>query len=184
MQFSEHNKVICLECVFQLKASRTAANGLRQISIYSTSIRPLTHWKTLVFMAWQIEPGDNAVKPTDDPYQYPARGVFNQQQQEITMTTQQKTIKGVIAFDVNTKEYSFKDYLEESDFVDGSYQTDYSNYVFVANHEITFSLPDGLDTVGPQIKALDAKEKELTLQYNQALHHIQVQRNNLLAIEQ
>lgn len=99
------------------------------------------------------------------------------------MTTQQKTIRGVIVFDVDAKEYGFRDWLEESDFVDGSYQTEFSHYVFVANHEITFALPDGLDTVGPQLKALDAKEKELTLKYNQALHHIQVQRNNLLAIE-
>lgn len=96
------------------------------------------------------------------------------------MTTQQKTIKGVIVFDVDTKEYSIKDYLKESDFQDGVWR----NYVFVANHEITFSLPDGFDTIRPQIAALDAKEKELTLQYNQALNHIQVQRNNLLAIEQ
>lgn len=99
------------------------------------------------------------------------------------MTTQQKTIKGVIVFNINLKEYSFKDYLEESDFVDGSFRTEYSNYVLVANHEITFHLPEGFDTVGPQLAALDAKEKELTLQYNQALNHIQVQRNNLLAIE-
>lgn len=99
------------------------------------------------------------------------------------MTTQQKTIKGVIVFDVNRKEYSFIDWLEESDFVDGSYQTEFSHYVFVANHEITFSLPEGFNTIKPQLVALDAKEKELTLQYNQALRHIQVQRNNLLAIE-
>lgn len=99
------------------------------------------------------------------------------------MTTQQKTIKGVIVFDVNAKKYGIRDWIEESDFVDGSYQTEYSHFVFVANHEITFSLPDGFDTIGPQIAALDAKEKELTLRYNQALHHIQVQRNNLLAIE-
>lgn len=99
------------------------------------------------------------------------------------MTTQQKTIKGVIVFDVNRKEYCIRDWLEESDFVDGLYKTQYSHFVFVANHKITFDLPDGFDAVGPQLAALDAKENELTLQYNQALQHIQTQRNNLLAIE-
>ena len=96
------------------------------------------------------------------------------------MTTQQKTIKGVIIFDVDAKEYGFREYFEESDFQEGVW----NNYVFVANHEITFSLPDGFDTIRPQLASLDAKEKELTLQYNQALNHIQAQRNNLLAIEQ
>ena len=89
----------------------------------------------------------------------------------------QKNIEGVVVFDVAMKEYRFSSILTES------VVTGCDDYIFVCDHTLTFDLPEGFDTITPQLNALDAKEKELKIQYHQALENIKVQRNNLLAIE-
>ena len=99
------------------------------------------------------------------------------------MSQRKISINGVIVYDVNDKKYSFKDYLEVADFTDGVFQSKYSHYVLVGEHTITAALPDGFDTIKPQLDSLDRQEHKLTLQYQQALNHIKVQRNNLLALE-
>lgn len=94
----------------------------------------------------------------------------------------QKRIEGLIYYDVDSKQYCFdtfpKDYFDE-----GVWKGKHVYYIFVCEHTLTFDLPENFDTVTPQLNALDAKEKELKIQYHQALEHIKVQRNNLLAIE-
>lgn len=90
-------------------------------------------------------------------------------------------IEGVIVFNVDNKKYEFTEYPKKDKFKDGVYVSDYLNFVFVREHTIEFE-SGGVDLVKPQLNSLDAKEKELTIQYNQALQHIKVQRNNLLAI--
>lgn len=95
----------------------------------------------------------------------------------------QKSIEGMIYYDVERKKFCF-DVFPKEYFVDGVWQGDYVNYIFVCDHTLTFDLPEGFDIVTPQLNALDEKEKELKIQYHQALEHIKVQRNNLLAIEQ
>lgn len=92
-------------------------------------------------------------------------------------------IKGVIAFNADKKKYEFIDYIAEKSFKKGVYKTEYSNLVFIQNHVLTVDIPSDMDLIKPQLAALDEKEKELTFQYNQALQHIKVERNNLLAIE-
>jgi len=96
----------------------------------------------------------------------------------------QETVKGVIVFDANTKSYALVGYLTASDFeVGGWAMENHSNYVLVREVILPLDLPENFDTVTSQLKSLDAKEKELKIQYHQALEHIKVQRNNLLAIE-
>ena len=92
-------------------------------------------------------------------------------------------IKGVIVFDVNRKAYDIKTFLTKDNFSDGVFQTEYSTYVYIAEHTIEMDSPVDLDLVSPQLKALDAKEKELRFEFNQSLNHIKVQRENLLSIE-
>ena len=94
----------------------------------------------------------------------------------------QKNIEGLIYYDVGSKQYFFGTFPKEY-FVDGVWQGEHVHYIFVCDHTLTFDLPEGFDTVTLQLNALDAKEKELKIQYHQALEHIKVQRNNLLAIE-
>ncbi len=87
-----------------------------------------------------------------------------------------KTIKGVLA-------------LEDGEvrFISGWFKGMFENgilgeYIFIKEHEFEYELPADFDPIKPQIAALDAKEKELTFQYNQALNHIEVKRQELLAI--
>lgn len=94
----------------------------------------------------------------------------------------QKNIDGLIYYNVDSKQYRFASFPKDY-FVDGVWQGEYMHYIFVCDHTLSFDLPEGFDTVTPQLNALDAKEKELKIQYHQALEHIKVQRNNLLAIE-
>jgi len=94
----------------------------------------------------------------------------------------QKNIEGMIYYDVISKEYCFGNFPKEY-FVDGVWKGEHVHFIFVCDHTLTFDLPENFDTVTPQLNALDAKEKELKIQYHQALEHIKVQRNNLLAIE-
>ena len=99
------------------------------------------------------------------------------------MNKEYASIVGVIVFDANRKKYRFLDHLDATNFTDGVFQSDYSHYVLVAEHELVAEIPAGFDTVKPQLDHLDHQEREITLKYHQALNHIQVQRNNLLAIE-
>lgn len=99
------------------------------------------------------------------------------------MNKEYVSIVGVIAFDVNSKKYCFLDYLDATDFTDGVYRSDYAYYVLVAEHELVAEIPAGFDTVKPQLDHLDHQEREVTARYHQAINSIQVQRNNLLAIE-
>jgi len=99
------------------------------------------------------------------------------------METKEITIKACLVFDVPLKKFGLKDYLQAADFRSGVYKTEYSHYVLVREVTLPFSIPAGFDIIKPQLNHLDDQEKELTIQYKQALQHIQVQRNNLLAIE-
>lgn len=99
------------------------------------------------------------------------------------MEMKELTITGVVVWDLDSKSYKFKDYLEEGDFLNGLYRNVYANLAFVASHQINLKVPANLDLVGAQLKCLDEKEKEIHLQFKQALRNIQIERNNLLAIE-
>lgn len=99
------------------------------------------------------------------------------------MEMKEVEITGVVVWDLDYKSYRFKDYLVEGDFVNGLFKTDYTNLAFVASHQINLKVPANLDLVGAQLKCLDEKEKEIHLQFKQALRNIQIERNNLLAIE-
>lgn len=90
-------------------------------------------------------------------------------------------IEGVIVFDIEDKRNKFTTYPRASMFKDGAYISEYLKYVFVCEHTIEYESPD-VDLVKSQLAALDEQEKELNLKYNQALQHIKVARNNLLAI--
>lgn len=93
-------------------------------------------------------------------------------------------IKGVVVFFPEKAEYEFLDYLTKNHFNDGIYKFGTtSTAIFICEHTITVELPADFDIIQPQLNALEAQKKELTLQYKQALNHIQVKRNNLLAIE-
>src|SRR5690625_4134397 len=94
----------------------------------------------------------------------------------------QKNIEGLIYYDVGKNTYCFGNFPKEF-FVDGVWEDEYVHYIFVCDHTLSFDLPENFDAVTPQLNALDAKEKELKIQYHQALENIKVQRNNLLAIE-
>lgn len=94
----------------------------------------------------------------------------------------QKKIEGMICYDVHNKKFGFETFKKDF-FEDGVWRGDHVHYIFVCDHTLTFELPENFDTITPQLNALDAKEKELKIQYHQALEHIKVQRNNLLAIE-
>lgn len=94
-----------------------------------------------------------------------------------------KEIKGVIYFDAKEKRYSFIQGVDKSFFKDGVYTSEWASWVFVKEHVIEFEIPKNLDLIAPQLNALDAQEENLTVKYNMALNHINVQRNNLLAIE-
>jgi len=95
----------------------------------------------------------------------------------------QKNIEGMICYDVRNKKFGFETF-PKSFFEDGVWKGEHVHYIFVCDHTLSFDLPEGFDTVTPQLNALDAKEKELKIQYHLALEHIKVQRNNLLAIEE
>lgn len=96
----------------------------------------------------------------------------------------QETVKGVIVFDTDTKKYALVGYLTAADFEAGGWAMEnHQGYVLVREVILPLDLPENFDTITPQLKSLDAKEKELKAQYHQALEHIKVQRNNLLAIE-
>lgn len=87
-----------------------------------------------------------------------------------------QTIKGVLAMKNG-----------EVRFLSGWFQGMFKNgildgYTFIKGHELEYELPADFDPIKPQLAALDAKEKELTFQYNQALNHIKVKRQELLAI--
>lgn len=92
-------------------------------------------------------------------------------------------LKGVVFFNVDDNAYGFSHHLSKESFIEGVITTEYVTYVYIAEHTITVDLPCDLDLVSPQLKALDAKEKELRFEFNQALNHIKVQRENLLSIE-
>jgi len=94
----------------------------------------------------------------------------------------QKNIEGLIYYDVDSNTYRFDTFSKEY-FDEGLWIGEHVHYIFVCDHTLTFDLPEGFDTTTSQLNALDAKEKELKIQYHQALEHIKVQRNNLLAIE-
>lgn len=92
-------------------------------------------------------------------------------------------IKGSFAFDVNKKRFVFLSEWGREMFEKGFHKSDYSHYILVSYESISFDVPEDFDVIKPQLDALDSQEKELTFQYNQALQHIRVQRNNLLALE-
>lgn len=87
-------------------------------------------------------------------------------------------IKGVILYDTARKKYIHRDFLQEIHIKAEMFH----EYVFICEHTISIDIDD-IDLIKPQLDALDAKEKELTFQYKQALEHIKVERNNLLALE-
>jgi len=91
-----------------------------------------------------------------------------------------QTIKGVLAMD--GEKVRFLEDWHEGMFKDGVYSSSYSQYIFIKEQEFEYELPADFDPIKPQISALDAKEKELTFQYNQALNHIKAKRQELLAI--
>lgn len=91
-----------------------------------------------------------------------------------------QTIKGVLAMEDGV--VKFLPGWNKDMFEDGVYSSSYSEYIFIKEHEFEYELPEDFDPIKPQIAALDAKEKELTFQYNQALNHIKVKRQELLAI--
>lgn len=91
-----------------------------------------------------------------------------------------QTIKGVLAMEDGV--VKFLPGWHKGMFEDGVYSSSYSQYIFIKEHEFEYELPADFDPIKPQLAALDAKEKELTFQYNQALNHIKVKRQELLAI--
>lgn len=91
-----------------------------------------------------------------------------------------QTIKGVLA--MVDGEVEFLTNWSERMFDNGVRKGTFDTYIFIKEHEIEYELPEDFDPIKPQIAALDAKEKELTFQYNQALNHIKVKRQELLAI--
>lgn len=93
-----------------------------------------------------------------------------------------QTIKGVLA--MVDGEVDFLSNWNKGMFENGVRQGKFSQYLFIKEHEheLEYELPADFDPIKPQLAALDAKEKELTFQYNQALNHIKVKRQELLAI--
>lgn len=91
-----------------------------------------------------------------------------------------QTIKGVLA--LVDGEIDFLSNWHKGMFENGVRSGTYTHYIFIKEHELEYELPADFDPIKPQIAALDAKEKELTFQYNQALNHIKVKRQELLAI--
>lgn len=87
-------------------------------------------------------------------------------------------IEGIIVFDTNGKKYIHREFMRKEHCEDGTFP----EYVFICDHTISIDVDD-IDLVSPQLASLDAKEKDLNLKYNQALQHIKVARNNLLALE-
>jgi hypothetical protein len=64
------------------------------------------------------------------------------------------------------------------------YQTDDNdNHIFVGTAEVTFDVPDDFDPRPAQVKALEAKERELRAQFAAAVTDIQRQISQLQAIE-
>lgn len=90
-------------------------------------------------------------------------------------------IDGIIYFDISRKEFDFSASFIKRWFDDEGGQ--WNGYIFVAEHSIEIDMPDDFDLIGPQLAALDVKEAELNLQYNQAIKQIKCERNSLLAIE-
>lgn len=92
-----------------------------------------------------------------------------------------RKIDGIVYFDISRKEFDFSASFSKIWFDDRGGM--WNEYIFVAEHSITLDLPDDFNITKPQLANLDAKEKELTLQYKQAMHQIKCERNSLLAIE-
>ena len=91
-----------------------------------------------------------------------------------------QTIKGVLAMEDGVVKF-FPNW-HKGMFKNGVMNDALWNLIFIKEHEFEYELPADFDPIKPQIAALDAKEKELTFQYNQALNHIKVKRQELLAI--
>lgn len=94
-----------------------------------------------------------------------------------------RKIEGIVYFDIGAKRFDFGAGWDKDWFVDGVWSSCGGGYSFIAEHTINIELPDDFDIIAPQLQFLDAKEKELTLQYNQAIKQIKCERNSLLAIE-
>lgn len=91
-------------------------------------------------------------------------------------------IKGVIVYDANNKSYRFCSAFLREDFKKGALRREYLNYVLVCEHEIQVDVQE-VDLIGPQLDALDEKEKELTSEYQRRKAAIQAERQKLLALE-
>ena len=91
-------------------------------------------------------------------------------------------IKGVIVFDTNAQENKFLGYLKPDDFGEDRVSLHFPEYVLVCSHTIHVVMPD-VDMIGPQIAALNAKERELTAKYQAAKTVSEAQRRTLLALE-
>lgn len=90
-------------------------------------------------------------------------------------------VTGVIVFCNNTKSNQFLSYLAPTDFSDGVFSSDYSNYTLICEHTIRIDAPK-VDLITPQLNALDRKLDLVREKYQQAVRQIEVEKNNLLAI--
>lgn len=96
--------------------------------------------------------------------------------------TKQIEIKALVVYDVRDKEYRISG-MCASAFKDGVYKSDFFYLILIEETTLVVDLPEGFDPVKPQLDYLDHKEKEVTFKYNQTIRQIQVERQNLLAIE-
>lgn len=92
-------------------------------------------------------------------------------------------IEGVIVYDAESRQYSFKDWLKRSDFTDGVFAGSVSTYVFVCEYTATVPVPNSLDLITPQLHGLDRQEADLAAKYQAAKTEIAAKRQSLLAIE-
>ena len=93
------------------------------------------------------------------------------------------TLNGVIVYDLDDRQYHFKDHFTADDFPGGVWNTDYSHYVLVCKHMTTVEVPNDIDLITPQLHDLDRQEADLAVKYHAAKTQIAAKRQSLLAIE-
>lgn len=91
------------------------------------------------------------------------------------------TIKGVIVFNNNSREYQFTHFLDKSSFTDGVFKNDYSDYVFICEHIIEVDVPE-IDLITLQLNSLERELEKEVDRHRRVVRRIEVEKNNLLAI--
>lgn len=86
------------------------------------------------------------------------------------------SLRGIIVYDTREDKFFFKHHLQQSDFTNDIYSTDWADYVYICDHSIYVELPSGFDAKGTALAAMEIQEEKLRSKYLSELFKIEEKR--------